>query len=224
MRLLGRIIFTLLLVLLPAIIILTTVRIALTPVFISIEYRLPGFPPDEYGFTTEDRLTWAKYSIDYLLGEISHEELSRTRLTDGSALFNQRELSHMLDVRILTTQVLKVWRMLLIFLLSALVFTLASHRKHELLASVKQGALLTIFLIFGVMVFLAINFNQLFTQFHQIFFEGNSWLFLLSDNLIRLFPLRFWRDVFIFIGMASVVISSVILLTPIPSSFHKDSL
>ncbi|MFL7871598.1 MAG: hypothetical protein AB8I58_22405, partial [Anaerolineales bacterium] len=34
-------------------------RILLTPIFYNIEYRLPWFPPDTYGFTQEDRLHWA---------------------------------------------------------------------------------------------------------------------------------------------------------------------
>ena len=34
-------------------------RILLTPVFYTIEYNMPYFPADEYGFTKEDRLKWA---------------------------------------------------------------------------------------------------------------------------------------------------------------------
>ncbi len=37
-------------------------------------------------------------------------------------------------------------------------------------------------------------FWKFFTLFHQVFFEGDSWLFLYSDTLIRLFPIRFWQD------------------------------
>jgi len=36
-----------------------------------------------------------------------------------------------------------------------------------------------------------------FVGFHALFFEGDSWLFLYSDTLIRLFPLRFWQDAFL---------------------------
>jgi integral membrane protein (TIGR01906 family) len=87
--------------------------------------------------------------------------------------------------------------------------------------SLKRGALLTIFIIFTVLLYLAINFNQLFTQFHQLFFESDSWLFLLSDNLIRLFPLRFWRDIFLFIGGMSLLMSVSLLFIPIQIS--RDS-
>ena len=224
MKSLIRILFSALIFLIPLIIIGSAIRVALTPLFISVEYRLPGFPPDEYGFSTEDRLTWANYSIKYLLGRVSHEELASTTLQDGSPLFNQRELAHMLDVRVLTHQVLNLWQVLVLVLIAFIFLGIIFNLRHEILISLKRGALLTILLIFGVLIFLAINFNQLFTQFHQLFFEGDSWLFLMSDHLIRLFPLRFWRDIFIFIGSLSAAISLLILFIPIRLSqnSHKN--
>jgi integral membrane protein (TIGR01906 family) len=205
------------------VIVLTAIRVALTPLFISIEYRLPGFPPDEFGFTTEDRLYWSDYSIDYLLGRISHQDLTDTQLKDGTPLFNQRELAHMLDVRILTQQVLLIWKVILLLLLTLTIVSIRSNMSRVLVDSIKRGALLTILIIFTVLLYLAINFNQLFTQFHQLFFEGGTWLFYLSDNLIRLFPLRFWRDIFIFIGGLSLLISLSLLFIPVRISRNSNN-
>lgn len=213
-----RILFSILILLIPLIIIGSAIRVALTPLFISVEYRLPGFPSDEYGFSTEDRLTWSNYSIEYLLGRVSHDELASTTLQDGSPLFNQRELAHMLDVRVLTHQVLNLWQVLVLVLIAFIILGIIFNLRHEILISLKRGALLTILLILSVLIYLAINFNQLFTQFHQLFFEGDSWLFLMSDHLIRLFPLRFWRDIFIFIGGLSALVSVAILVIPIQIS------
>ena len=224
MKSLIRILFSALIFLIPLIIIGSAIRVALTPLFISVEYRLPGFPPDEYGFSTEDRLTWANYSIEYLLGRVSHDELASTTLQDGSPLFNQRELAHMLDVRVLTHQGLNLWQVLVLVLIAFIILGIIFNLRHEILISLKRGALLTILLILSVLIYLAINFTQLFTQFHQLFFEGDSWLFLMSDHLIRLFPLRFWRDLFIFIGSLSAAISLLILFIPIRLSqnSHKN--
>jgi integral membrane protein (TIGR01906 family) len=205
------------------VIVLTAIRVALTPLFISVEYRLPGFPPDEFGFTTEDRLYWSDYSIDYLLSRISHQDLTDTQLKDGTPLFNQRELAHMLDVRILTQQVLLIWKVILLLLLTLTIVSIRSNMSRVLVDSIKRGALLTILIIFTVLLYLAINFNQLFTQFHQLFFEGGTWLFYLSDNLIRLFPLRFWRDIFIFIGGLSLLISLSLLFIPVRISRNSNN-
>src|ERR1051325_46276 len=42
-------------------------RVLLTPFFLKIEYNMPYFPADEYGFTKADRLKWAPYALNYLV-------------------------------------------------------------------------------------------------------------------------------------------------------------
>ena len=205
MKLLIKILLVLLIITMPALLVTTAIRVALTPLFVSVEYRLPGFPADEYGFTTADRLTWSRYSINYLLGGVSHEELANQRLPDGTPLYSERELSHMLDVRNLTAIALKVWLGLLAFFILVTFLCWRTNEMDAWFTATRRGGNLTIAFIFSILLYLALNFNQLFTQFHQLFFEGDSWLFLMSDNLIRLFPIRFWRDIFIFIGGLSIL-------------------
>ena len=38
----------------------------------------------------------------------------------------------------------------------------------------------------------------------QIFFKGDSWLFYYSDTLIRLFPIRFWQDAFLWAAILAL--------------------
>jgi integral membrane protein (TIGR01906 family) len=63
-----------------------------------------------------------------------------------------------------------------------------------------RGGWLTVALAALLAVFALTSFWQFFTQFHGLFFEGDSWLFLYSDTLIRLFPMRFWQDAFLVVG------------------------
>ena len=56
----------------------------------------------------------------------------------------------------------------------------------------------------GIGLFGAIAFRQLFTLFHALFFEGDSWLFLYSDTLIRQFPMQFWQDAFLWAGVIAI--------------------
>lgn len=205
MKLLIKILLVLMIITMPALVVTTAIRVAMTPLFINVEYRIPGFPPDEYGFTTADRLTWSNYSRNYLLGRVSHEELTNQRLPDGTPLYNERELSHMLDVRNLAAIVLKVWLGLLAFFSLATYLCWKTKEMDAWFIALRRGGNLTIGFIFSILFFLVLNFNQLFTMFHQLFFQGDSWLFLMSDNLIRLLPLRFWRDLFIFIGGLSIL-------------------
>jgi integral membrane protein (TIGR01906 family) len=51
---------------------------------------------------------------------------------------------------------------------------------------------------------LVFTFSTVFVGFHRLFFEGDTWLFYYSDTLIRLFPERFWRDVFLLLAGATL--------------------
>ena len=219
MNRLINILFFLLALLIPLLIVTTAMRIALSPIYYSFEYGLPNFPEDSYGLTKQDRLKWAEISINYLLGSISDEEFTELRFPDGTALFNEREISHMIDVRDLSIIMLLCWRILTAVFLITSYFGWKNKWLPSLVTALGNGAKITLILIITILIFVWIDFNQLFTLFHQIFFTGDSWLFYLSDTLIRLFPMKFWQDLFIFIGSFCIIAS--LLLLYLNSKFNK---
>ena len=179
-----QIFFLIITILTPVLLITSAMRTALSPIFVNIEYKLPNFPPDSFGFTNEERLLWADYSIQYITGVISEEEFSALQFPDGTPLFNDREVSHMIDVRDLTVSMLALWRILIIFFTITLFTGWKNNWLCALLSALENGAKTTLIIIFSILVYVWVNFNQLFTLFHQIFFEDDSWLFYLSDTLI----------------------------------------
>ncbi len=186
-------------------------RILLTPIFYTIEYNLPYFPQDEYGFTKDDRLKWAPYAVDYLINNEDISYLADLKFDDNFPLFNERELSHMQDVKHVIQNSLRVWYITLsiLFLLFILFYKLNWLREYYLALS--QGGWLMITLALSL-VFVAgagilLNpdiFWAFFSGFHALFFEGDSWLFYYSDTLIRLFPIRFWQDAVIAIAVIAL--------------------
>src|SRR3989304_286498 len=88
-------------------------RILLTPLYFTIEYNMPYFPADEYGFTKEDRLKWAPYALDYLVNNSDIAYLGDLKFEDDSPLYNTRELSHMEDVKEVVRGALQVWYLVL---------------------------------------------------------------------------------------------------------------
>jgi len=205
-----QIFFLLITILTPILLITSAMRAALSPIFVNIEYQLPNFPPDPYGFTKEERFFWANYSIQYIVGEVSEKEFSALQFPDGAPLFNEREISHMIDVRDLTVAMLAIWRILIVFFAIVLFFGWKNNWLRALFHALENGAKITLTIILGILVYVWINFNQLFTIFHQVFFEGDSWLFYLSDTLIRLFPLKFWQD--LFIGSFGIITSLILIV------------
>ena len=93
------ILFPIISILTPLVIIFTIIRALMTPVMLDIEYRMPGFPDDPYGFSQPERLKWSKISLDYLLSNNAIGYFDQFSLGDGIPLYNQRELSHMEDVK-----------------------------------------------------------------------------------------------------------------------------
>jgi integral membrane protein (TIGR01906 family) len=181
----------------PIAIALVALRILLIPIWLHVEYRLPGFPEDTYGFTLEDRLKWATMAMDYLLNRQGIEFLSHYRFEDGSPLFTEREFMHMEDVKKLTQFALNTGAGILLGLGGIGGFAWRSGWWKLFQRSIRRGGWLTSGLIMILIGLIAFNFDRLFVIFHRVFFEGDSWLFSYSDTLIRLFPMRFWQDVFI---------------------------
>lgn len=192
-------------IILPVLILMTSIRALITPLFPQIEYRLPGFPPDEYGFTTQDRLHWSKYAIDYLTNDEGLNYLGDLTFDDGTALFNERELSHMLDVKMVVRGMIKAWIATLAILILVAVFAYQIKSKKDFWRAIEIGGWTTIGIIFLILILVFTSFEALFVGFHKIFFVGDTWLFYTSDTLIRLFPEKFWSDAFIGIGFLSLL-------------------
>jgi len=181
-----------------------SLRILLTPIFYNVEYRLPWFPPDQYGFTQEDRLKWTPYAVDYLLNNEDVSYLGDLTFDDGSPLFIERELSHMHDVKVVTKGALRLWYVTVVSMVALGAWAWYGKWWQTYRHGLRRGGWLLIVLVSAVGLFGAIAFWQLFTLFHGLFFEGDSWLFEFSDTLIRLFPVRFWQDAFLWAGVISV--------------------
>ncbi len=204
----ARVLSWLVSVLVPVALIGIGVRILLTPAFLQFEYRLPTFPADEYGFTTEDRLHWGTYGINYLLNAAPESYLGDLKFDNGAPVFNPREVSHMHDVKTVTQGFLRIWYVVLAALLVLGVW--AWQRKW--LPSYRRGLIgggwltLAIAVTVGAIGTVGASgsgdvFWQFFSDFHELFFQGSSWLFAYSDTLIRLYPLKFWEDAVLYIGI-----------------------
>ncbi len=182
---------------LPLVLVLLNARLLMSEAYLRWEYTRPNFSPDPFGLTTEDRLEYAPLALAYLFNDEGIEFLGEQTFPDGSPLYNERELSHMVDVKVVT-QGLTRFGLALLGVFGACVALLAAspRARPALYRALLRGGLLTVSLIVAGLIAVATSFYWLFAQFHALFFEGDSWLFLYSDTLIRLFPEQFWLDAF----------------------------
>jgi integral membrane protein (TIGR01906 family) len=186
-------------------------RILLTPIFYTVEYNMPYFPEDEYGFTKADRLQWAPFAVQYLVNSADISYLGDLQFDDGTPLYNERELSHMADVKQVVINALGVWTISLIILAVLAFLAKRGEWIPDYLNGLRRGGIWMIGLAaaLGLVAGVGIVLNpdvfwQFFTLFHKIFFTGDSWLFYYSDTLIRLFPMRFWEDAFLWAAILAL--------------------
>jgi integral membrane protein (TIGR01906 family) len=191
-------------ILVPVALVLTAVRLMMTPVFLRLEYNTPNFPPDSYGFTKEDRLYWSRFALDYLLNEAGISYLGDLRFKDGTLVYNERELRHMVDVKNVVRGALLVWYLSLAALLILGVWAWLGRRLDDYRRGLRRGGWLTVILLGTIIFFVLLSFGVVFVAFHNVFFAEGTWMFLWSDTLIRMFPERFWRDIFVYVGVLAM--------------------
>lgn len=196
--------------LLPLMIIFTSARIIFTPFYLNYEYQSPKFPADEFGFSTQERLKWANISLDYLFNDQGIEFLANQKMADGNPLYNERELSHMLDVKKLIQACVISWIAIAGFFVLMAVWSWRGKWQETFWQAIMRGGWLTVGLIVAILAAIAMSFDQFFTNFHHLFFTGDSWLFFETDSLIRLFPLKLWSDGFTFVGIFSLTFGIVL--------------
>jgi len=197
--------------LVPLALIGTALRILLSPIYFNVEYRMPYFPVDEYGMTQQERLQWAPFAITYLVNGADISYLGDLKFPDGTALYNERELSHMADVKNVVLGALGVWTISLIILSMLGILATRGAWLPDYLNGLRRGGMWMIGLAVALGLISGIGitanpdvFEQFFIFFHSLFFKGDSWLFYYSDTLIRLFPIRFWEDAFLWAAILAL--------------------
>jgi integral membrane protein (TIGR01906 family) len=189
----------------PVVLVVMPIRVLMHPRWVHFEYSRPDFPPDAFGFTTQERTQLAVIGIDSIIGPRGVVVLQEAKLPDGSPAFNEREISHMQDVRVVTANVYLAQAVLFIAAIAAVVGLVRGQAQGAASGALLTGAIVTVALLAALIVFVLTGFDTFFTDFHRVFFSGNTWLFDYTDTLIRLYPVQFWFDAATVIGVTSLV-------------------
>jgi integral membrane protein (TIGR01906 family) len=213
---LPRVLQVLLAVFYPVILLVLAVRAVTSPMFLWVEYNRPGFPGDGYGFSTDDRMTYGSYAVDYLSNWSGPRYLGDLVDQSGERLFKDGEVSHMADVKAVILSTFGAGTLLILLGLVAVIYLKRRHNggvRRGLFA----GSIVTLALIIGLGTLAVLGWEQFFTDFHRIFFANGTWTFTLQDTLIRLFPGQFWMDAGIVIGSLVLLASLVTLVLTWPT-------
>ncbi|OAE01223.1 TIGR01906 family membrane protein [Arthrobacter sp. OY3WO11] len=199
-----RVMQVLLAVFFPLVLLILAVRAVTSPLFLWVEYNRPGFPGDGYGFSTDDRMTYGSYAVDYLSNWSGPRYLGDLVHRSGDKLFKDGEVSHMADVKLVILSTFGAGVLLVLFSIIAILY-LRKRSTGGVRRGLFAGSIVTLVIILGLGTLAVLGWQQFFTEFHRIFFADGSWTFSLDDTLIRLFPGQFWID-------AGMVIAGLVLL------------
>jgi integral membrane protein (TIGR01906 family) len=177
---------------LPLFLALTALLPLISSTFLRTQYARPDVPPSSR-FSPEERLAAAAASAHYLLSREGIDYLANLTDAGGIPLFNERELTHMVDVKVLLGKAIMVDIVLGLVVAASLGILLGfEESRRRTPYYLFTAALVAPALAAAALIVVPLQFRWFFVEFHHIFFEGETWLFPRSDTLIQLFPERFW--------------------------------
>ncbi len=191
----------------PVILLVLAVRAVTSPLFLWVEYNRPGFPGDGYGFSTDDRMTYGSYAVDYLSNWAGPRYLGDLVNRSGDSLFKDGEVSHMADVKLVILSAFGAGALLMVLSIVAIAY-LRRRSTGGVRRGLFAGSIVSLAIILGLAALAVLGWQQFFTEFHRIFFASGTWTFALEDTLIRLFPGQFWID-------AGIVIAGLVFLAAV---------
>jgi integral membrane protein (TIGR01906 family) len=211
-----RVMQVLLAVCFPVILLVLAVRAVASPLFLWVEYNRPGFPGDGYGFSTDDRMTYGSYAVDYLSNWSGPRYLGELVNRNGDKLFGDGEVSHMADVKLVIMSAFGAGVVLILLSLIAVAY-LRRRSPGGVRRGLFAGSIVTLVIIISLGVLAVLGWEQFFAQFHSVFFASGTWTFSLQDTLIRLFPGQFWVDGGIVVAGLVLIASLVTLILTWPT-------
>lgn len=130
---------------------------------------------------------------------------------DGEPVLNDRERSHMRDVRTIFMGFFAAAAVLGLAALAIAARRRDADGRARTWAAVRAGALTLVVALIVVGVVALVAFDVLFEIFHTIFFAGGTYTFDPStERLVQLFPFRFWQETAIAVGVVAVALGAVV--------------
>ncbi|KTB47627.1 TIGR01906 family membrane protein [Dehalogenimonas alkenigignens] len=179
-------------------------------------------PLYEYGFDRYDvgrttGLSEAELSkaarglIDYFNSGAEFIDLTVEKDGRPFALFNDREIVHLYDVKGLIR--LDYWVLALSLAYAAAVSAIMVRRREpqRLAAPLFWGGMLALGIVISRAVIAIVDFDAFFVQFHMVSFVNDFWLLNpATDYLIMLFPGGFWRDAMVFVDVIILSLTAAV--------------
>lgn len=202
---------------LPLLLLIGNVQLLAHMRFVRYEYNRADYPADTvippggYALSKDERTALADAALRSIVGPEGMRALEEARFREtGAPAFNQREIRHMRDVRTLFRRARVLFWVTLPTVVGGTTLLIWWGRRKDggrttATRPLVVSATATLLLAGALGLYILVSFGSFFTEFHLVFFEGDTWLFRRDDTLIRLFPTDFWFDAAAIIAGLTVV-------------------
>lgn len=208
----------------------TWITLVISPAYPTWAYSLDSFPPDldtrfvapervaQLGLvplTQTDRLELALVSVAFLESWQSPDEAiamleEQVLPVTGEPLFNESELSHMVDVKRVTDAIRMIAIVTAVVVIAGLFYLLRDPETRAVgYRATFQGGLATTIILIAIAGFILLGWSVFFVQFHELLFPPGTWTFAYTDGLIRLYPEVFFFYVGVIMSVGSLVLGLV---------------
>ena len=213
LRTLATILFV---VAIPVALVTTTIR------FIANESRVYTYAIDQFDGvrrTGLERSELLRASAEIRQYFNSNQEPLNIRVQDGGrevSLFNERETSHMADVKDRFQTVNRAQELSLLYAVTYVAGVVLWAREVSLRSLALSVALGSVICLAGIGAIAAVGFagfDSAWERFHEIIFTNDFWLLNpASDRLIQMFPPAFWESIVFMMGTLIAAQAALLLL------------
>ena len=177
-------------------ILLSVFTVVNTNSFYSQQYREIGADKST-GVSLEDLDEITTMLLDYLNDKRDDLDMQVEKWGQMKPVFDERETSHMVDVKNLYAFFQNVMYIALIFSTAILIFLFRKDGKSQFFTLAVKGyvSALVVAIILCVIfaITFTIGFNSFWTLFHKVMFTNDLWLLdPRVSTMINMYPLPFW--------------------------------
>ena len=181
---------------------------------------------DELDMTMDDAMYVTREMMDYLRGD--KETLSVITEVEGKRqdFFNEQDRFHMREVRDIFAGGLRLRTAALVAAaVSLLILYMCRADVKKILPQTYQVAVgIVLIPTAGIGIAAAIDFNSVFVQFHNIFFDNDLWLFdPAEDFMIRMLPEGLFYDMAFRVGSLFAGILVILFLLSLYMRWRENS-
>lgn len=180
-----------------------SVVVFLNPVWVGFEQdrsgaeTLTGYPPAEVHAVTGSILS------DLVMGPPAFAQT-----VAGTPVFDDRERAHLVDVRSVFTG---FGVLVLLGAVALIAVGLIARGAPWYRRAIGWGAVVLVGAVVVGAVISVFAFDQAFETFHELFFAGGTYLFdPATDRLVQLFPIQFWEETSLALGLVIVIVASIV--------------